>query len=141
MTRRSLRDCIFKLLFRVEFIDVDEMDEQIELFFEDLAKDSEDAKAIEVSEKDREYIVFKVKNIVEKLGTIDDKLSEASEGWTIKRLGKAELAILRLALFEIRYDDDIPDKVAVNEAVNLAKEYCNQEAPAFINGVLARFCS
>ncbi|MBR0515886.1 MAG: transcription antitermination factor NusB, partial [Eubacterium sp.] len=79
------------------------------------------------------------KAITEKLDEIDKMLSEAAEGWSLKRIGNAELAILRVAIYEIKFDDDIPFKVAVNEAVELAKKYCEPEAASFINGVLAKF--
>ena len=69
---------------------------------------------------------------------LDRALNGAAEGWSTRRMGRAELSILRLALYEIRIDDEVPVGVAINEAVELAKEYCGDEAPAFINGVLAR---
>ena len=140
MTRSKLRESIFKILFRVEFNPIDEMQEQIGYFFEDAERAAEEAKKNAISDEDRAYIEEKTDKIIELIPAIDEKLSEASEGWTVQRLGKAELAILRLALYEIIYDDDIPAKVAINEAVNLTKTYCNQEAPAFVNGVLSRFC-
>ena len=61
-----------------------------------------------------------------------------SKGWKVDRLGKTELAILRLAAYEILKDDDIPKSVAINEAVELAKMYSSDEAPRFINGILAK---
>ena len=73
------------------------------------------------------------------LETIEDAaLNEASKGWKTSRMGKVELSILRLAVYELRYDDDVPGKVAINEAVELAKKFGGSEAPAFINGVLGK---
>ena len=60
------------------------------------------------------------------------------KGWRLERLGKTELAILRLAVYELLDDNDIPTSVAINEAVELAKIYCSEEAPRFVNGVLAK---
>ena len=65
-------------------------------------------------------------------------LSEAAEGWRLNRMGKAELTILRIATYEIRYDEEVPDKVAINEAVELAKKYGNDASSGFVNGVLAK---
>jgi len=76
--------------------------------------------------------------IREKLPEIDAALNEASKGWKTSRMGKVELSILRLAVYELRYDDDVPGKVAINEAVELAKKFGGSEAPAFINGVLGK---
>ena len=69
---------------------------------------------------------------------IDRKLDEVTEGWSVKRMGKVDLTIIRLAVYEMKYDDDIPVSVAINEAVELAKRYGSENSPAFINGVLAK---
>ena len=73
------------------------------------------------------------------LEEIDKKIDEVAAGWKTKRMGKVELAILRLAVYEMLYDDTIPEKVSVNEAVELAKKFGGNESPAFVNGVLAKF--
>ena len=73
-----------------------------------------------------------------KIPELDEKINEVTEGWKTKRMGRAELTILRLALYEILFDEEIPEKVAINEAVELAKKYGGNESPAFINGVLAK---
>ena len=70
---------------------------------------------------------------------IEKRISEVSKGWTIDRIGKVELAILRLAVYEIVYDDNIPTSVAINEAVELSKKFGPQDSYAFVNGILARF--
>ena len=73
------------------------------------------------------------------LKEIDKKIDEVAAGWKTKRMGKVELTILRLAVYEMLYDDTIPEKVSVNEAVELAKKFGGNESPAFVNGVLAKF--
>ena len=65
-------------------------------------------------------------------------IRDQAEGWKTRRMGKVELTILRLAVYEIQYDEEIPEKVAINEAVELAKKFGRDESPAFINGVLAK---
>ena len=69
---------------------------------------------------------------------IDVLINEHTTGWKTGRMNKVDLTILRLAVYEIKWDDDIPVKVAINEAVELAKRYSSDEGPAFINGVLAK---
>ena len=69
---------------------------------------------------------------------LDEKINGVAEGWKTKRMGKAELTILRLASYEMKYDDEIPEKVAINEAVELAKKFGGKDSPAFINGILAK---
>lgn len=66
------------------------------------------------------------------------RINEIAKGWTTKRMGKVELTILRLALFEIQYDEDVPEKVAINEAVELAKKFGGDDSPSFVNGILAK---
>ncbi|MBQ9610256.1 MAG: transcription antitermination factor NusB [Lachnospiraceae bacterium] len=130
MTRRKLRENIFKILFKLEFNSVDEMKEQIDFSLDDID---------DLSEEDRTYITDKTEKIIGLIGEIDDMIKEHSSGWSIERIGKAELAILRLGIYEIKYDDDIPFSVAVNEAVELSKIYCPEEAKSFINGILGKF--
>ena len=124
MTRHELRERIFQTIFQFPFYegDVPEME---------IVADEK------ISEKDRDYIDTKVAAIKENLAEIDKKLDKHSNKWKIRRLGKSELAILRLAIYEIDYDDDIPEKVAINEAVELAKSYCDENSAGFINGVLS----
>lgn len=131
MSRRELREQIFKLLFRVEFNQKDEMPAQTEFFFE------EEENQADVS--DTAYITDKVTKIVEKLEEIDALLNEKVEGWDTGRMGKVDLTILRLAVYEIVYDEEIPTGVAINEAVELAKKFGQDSSASFVNGVLARF--
>lgn len=131
MSRRELREMIFKLLFRVEFNPKDELEQQETFFFEDEENQTE--------EKDSGQILEKFHKIVEKLDEIDVLLNEKAKGWSTARMGKVDLTILRLAVFEIKYDEEIPTGVAINEAVELAKKFGQDSSPAFINGVLAKF--
>lgn len=129
MTRREIREQVFKMLFRVEFYNQEEMSEQIALCEDD---------ACSWKEKDKTYIFEKVEKISEKLEEIDAKINEVSEGWKTGRMGKVDLALIRLAVYEMLYEEDVPAKVAINEAVELAKQYGTDNSPSFVNGVLAK---
>ena len=129
MTRRSLRENIFKILFKVEFNSLDEMNEQIDFSIADINN---------ISDEDKDYIIGKTEKIISLIDDIDNIISNISTGWNIERIGKAELAILRLAVYEAKYDEDIPLNVAVSEAVELSQIYCTDEARSFINGVLTK---
>ncbi|MBP5623539.1 MAG: transcription antitermination factor NusB [Lachnospiraceae bacterium] len=135
MKRSELREAEFLVLFRALFSDSDEMKAQTDMFFD---VEGDDLK-VKVSDKDREYVKTRVNDIVDKIATIDELISEKTTGWTIDRFGKVELTIARLAVYEIAYDETIPFGVAVNEAIELAKKYAGDESGAFINGVLAKF--
>ena len=130
MTRREIREQVFKMLFRVEFYNQEEMSEQIALCEDD---------ACSWKEKDKTYIFEKVEKISEKLEEIDRELNERVSGWNTGRMGKVDLTILRLAVYEIEYDEDIPTGVAINEAVELAKKFGQDSSASFVNGVLAKF--
>lgn len=129
MSRRKLRESIFLLVFRIEFNTKEELQEQIAMYL--------DSKP-EMDEEDAAYISNKVNHILERLPELDETILNICKGWRLERLGKAELAILRLAVYEMVDDKDIPTSVAINEAVELAKIYCSEEAPRFVNGVLAK---
>lgn len=134
MNRREIRERIFKLLFRVEFYKAGEMEEQKELFLEDAEDFPEN-----VSEKDKLEITEKYDAIAAKLSEIDAMIDEKATGWSTKRMGKVDLAIIRLAVYEICFDEQVPTGVAINEAVELAKRYGQDGSPSFVNGVLAKF--
>ena len=133
MSRRVLREQLFKLLFRVEFNDIEEMQEQCALFFDDIDNP--------IDEKDMELIRKKYDLIMDKLSLLDEQINAKAKGWTTERMGKVDLTIIRLAVFEILYDEEVPTGVAINEAVELAKKFGRDESYSFVNGVLARFAS
>ena len=106
-----------------------ELQEQIKWYFEERP---------DIEGKDQIYIETKIGSILKRLPEIDEQIHSICEGWRLERLGKPELAILRLAVYEITNDANIPTGVVINEAVELAKIYCSEEAPRFVNGVLAK---
>lgn len=128
MNRREQREQIFKILFGIEFHSADELEEQIGLYMEDLG---------DIRKKDADYMTGKVRSIVEHMDEIDGMINQASKNWKTTRMAKAELSILRLAAYEIKYEDDIPVSVSINEAVELAKLYGSDHGPAFVNGILS----
>ena len=86
---------------------------------------------------DIEYIDDVMTQINKNLQSIDNEITEVSHRWRIDRMSKVDLSILRLAVYEIRYREDIPESVTINEAVELAKRYGADESSAFINGMLS----
>lgn len=129
MTRREIREHLFRMLFRKEFHEPSDINEQIELYFESLG---------ETKPEDEAYLKERFDQISDKLGEIDIMLAEATSGWKLNRMGKVDLNIMRLATFEIKFDENVPMKVAINEAVELAKKYGGESSASFVNGVLAK---
>ena len=105
--------------------------EQLILFFEE--------DDLEVMEAERLYITGKCDRIMDRLAEIDGLLNEKTEKWTTDRMGRAELTILRLAVYEILFDEDVPTGVAINEAVELAKKFGQDGAGAFVNVVVLSY--
>ena len=131
MNRRTLREQVFKLLFRIEFNSQEEMQQQCSYFFEDSDN--------QILEDDMDYIQYKFNMIMDHLSEIDRLINEKAKGWSTQRMGKVDLTIIRLAVYEILYDEDVPTNVAINEAVELAKKFGQDESYGFVNGILAKF--
>lgn len=130
MGRHEQREQVFKLLFRVEFHSPEDMPEQLALFREN----NEEVP----SWQDADAIAARFEKIKDKIPELDKLLNENTEGWDTTRVGKVELAVLRLGAYELRYDDDIPDGVAINEAVEIAKKYGQESSSGFVNAILAK---
>ena len=130
MGRHEQREQVFMLLFRVEFHAPDEMPRQVRLFLED--------SEAGLQEKDVAYIEAKEKAVREKKAEIDRIIDENTEGWDTSRMGKVELTVLRLAVYELLFDDDIPAGVAINEAVEIAKKFGQENSGSFVNAILGK---
>ena len=129
MRRSKVREHIFKMLFSIGF-DAADADEQIELYLEQVE---------EASEEERGYMRKKVKDIAAHEEEIDAMINEHTTGWKTGRMNKVDLSVLRLAVYEMKWDDEVPVKVAINEAVELAKNFSGDEGLAFVNGILKKF--
>ncbi len=129
MTRSEMREQVFKELFLIMFYKEDEIDGQCEIYKDNLS---------ELSEADRDEIGERVKAVIPHIPELDAAIDSVSEGWRVKRMGKVELSILRLAAYEMKYDDQVPVRVAINEAVELTKTYGGEESFAFVNAILGK---
>ncbi len=117
------------MVFGIEFRLPEELPEQLGLYFEQLENPRE---------KDLDYIRSKARKVAEKTAEIDALLNTHTTGWKTTRMNKVDLSILRLAVYEMKWDDEVPVGVAIDEAVELAKKYSSDEGPAFVNAVLAK---
>lgn len=124
MDRKKAREYAFVVLFQYKFQPEEVGDILADFFIKNDVKNQ------------GEYIGDIVSGVVKKIDEIDGKIMEFSRGWTIDRINAVSLAALRLGTYEILYRDDVPAAVAVNEAVNLTREYAGEESLGFVNGVL-----
>ena len=121
------------MIFGYEFNSDAEMPEQMQLYFEQL--DEEDGVP---TEAEAGYIREKALNVILKTEEIDEMLNKNTKGWKTSRMNKVDLSILRLAVYEMKWDEEVPEGVAIDQAVELAKKYSGDEGPSFVNGVLAK---
>ena len=129
MSRRSARKNAFFLLFQMDFSEAAEFEQVKEIFFAE--------KEEPVEESDKAFILSEVEGVHEHMEEIDAMIEQSAKGWDLSRMNKVDLAILRLAVYEMKFGET-PVGVAINEAVELAKKFSSDEAPAFINGVLGK---
>lgn len=129
MTRKELREHIFKMLFQIEFNQSEDMPEHFKYYFETLEN---------AENKDLDYIKNKFEAVTGRKDEIDDLLNNSTEGWKTSRMNKVDLTILRLAVYEMKWDEDIPERVAINEAVELAKRFGGENSSSFVNGILGK---
>ena len=115
-----------------EFNSQEEMTEQVSLYFDGLE---------ELEDKDKEYMREKYAHVLEHLGEIDQTLDGISKGWKTKRMSRVDLTALRLAVYELKFDNDVPVGVAINEAVELAKRFGGETSGSFVNGILGKIAN
>ncbi len=125
MSRKEAREWIVKLIFQMT-INNEYRLQDIESFL----------KHFEIDEKHRDFIISSVKSILENLEEIDKKIKDNLIGWDFNRLYAIDISILRVATNELLYDENIPSRVSINEAVEIAKKYSSEDSFRFINGVL-----
>ena len=131
MNRRELRENTFKFLFCIDFHSEEEWEGQINLFLNSFELE-------EVEPEEKEKFRIRTLDIIDKISELDKKIEEVTQGWKKNRIGKAELTIIRLAFYEMKYDEDVPVSVAINEAVELSKKFGGEDSAGFVNGILAK---
>ena len=128
MNRSSMREHVFKMIFSYELAAIEGVDEHIADYLED----------VKVKEDEVAYMTNRVVKILDHKVEFDAQINAVSERWSTDRMAKVDLAILRLMLYEIQLDEDIPTNVAINEGVELAKRYGGDSSPKFINGIIGK---
>lgn len=130
MSRRKARKHAFILIFQMSFRDDENILDVAKTYFEE-------EQIIEGEEK--QFILTLLQGAIDNKDKLDEIISEHSKGWEVDRINKVDAAIMRLCLYELLFENNIPKSVSINEAVELAKKYSTDESPAFINGVLGGF--
>ncbi len=140
MTRRELREHIFREVFTSQFYSQndEECQQQLDLYFTHAGGDDLEFPPDEVEEEQREEILQKAQDVLSHVEEIDKVIDETSVGWTVERMNRTDLAVLRLGVYELLFDESIPAGVAINEAVLLARKFGGEDSYSFVNGILGK---
>ena len=128
MGRKQAREGTMQALYQMT-LNKDFSDDSLKLYLDNFTFEDSETK----------YIVAAIEKITENLESIDSFINENLQGWELDRLAKVDLSILRIAIYEILYRDDIPMQVSINEAIEISKKYSTEDSFRFINGVLGGF--
>jgi N utilization substance protein B len=126
MKRRTAREKAVQCLFQIDMADV-KLDDAVNMVLEDN------------EQEDSEYMLFLVKNTLKHLPAIDAEIKKYLRGWQLDRIANVDRAILRLAFFELMHEKETPEKVVLNEAIELAKLFSDEQSYRFVNGVLSSY--
>lgn len=145
MTRREIRETIFQLLFMEKLNKSGDGSGNEDIYLgemkEGLLEDEGSIEPGSMTESDEAYIRRKTAAVTDKIPFIDGILNSTSRGWKTTRMSSSDLCVLRLAVYEILFDEDIPTGVAINEAVDIARKYGGEDSGSFVNGILGTVAS
>lgn len=129
MSRRTARKHVLNILFQRDFNADESLEEIIKTYSEEIER---------INGNDLPFVKGELEGIAANEPVILETIEKFASGWTVERMSRLDTAILKIAIYEMLFCSDIPDKVSVNEAVELAKEYSSDKAPGFINGILGK---
>ncbi len=144
MSRRTVRKGIFKALYIRSFLEEMDFNKEVEEAFREDAilwfdqDDNDISLFTDINDNDKIFFTDLIKGVIKNIDSINEIIEDNLKSWKMNRIAKTDLAILQLAVYEIFYRDDVPDSVAINEAVELGKEYGTDDSGSFINGVLGK---
>jgi N utilization substance protein B len=139
-TRRKGRELALQILYQLDVQDRLSDEQALALFWQNFARTAEEGAPAseELDGEDREFANQLVRGVRQHLDELDAAISRASRNWRLERMARVDRNLLRLAVFELKHAKDVPPKVAINEAIEIAKRYGTAESPAFVNGILDR---
>lgn len=136
-SRRRGREIALQILYQLDVQEQLSDQQALALFWKHFAENSPSEEGEDGGEA-RQFAEQLVRGVREKLAEIDALLTKASKNWRLERMARVDRNLLRLALWELKWSADVPAKVAINEAIEIAKRYGTAESPAFVNGILDR---
>jgi N utilization substance protein B len=137
MSRRVAREYAIQFLFSLDFNEADDVEKQLEEFLLHTQEFKEE-EAPALNKGSKSYTLDVVKGTLQHREEIDKLIEFHTTGWKKERIAKVDLAIIRLAIYEIVFNNEVPDSVAANEAIELAKKFSTEESGSFVNGILGK---
>lgn len=137
MKRRLARELVVQCLYQMEMNEVESAD-AVDMLLEEASEENESEHEVRNEEELKKYVLSQVNSIWETKPAIDDMLEHYLKNWQMSRLSRVDRQVLRLATWEMVFDSDVPAKVAVNEAIELAKHFGTDDSGKFVNGVLGK---
>lgn len=137
MSRRIGREYAIQFLFSLDFNKADDVENQLEEFLQHTQEHREEEAPV-MNKSSKSYTLAVVKGTMQHIEEIDKLIEFHTTGWKKERIARVDLAIIRLAIYEIVFNNEVPDSVAANEAIELAKKYSTEESGSFVNGVLGK---
>ena len=137
-SRRQAREIALQILYQLDVQEQLSDDQAVALFWKNLALELEEKEGVpaQLDDTHREFAEALVRGVRTNLAEVDGLIGAASRNWRIERMARVDRNLLRLASYEIRFCDDIPPKVTINEAVEIAKRFGTKDSAAFVNGIL-----
>ena len=143
MTRREVREVTFMMLFQLEFrqdVSIEDMLAQYYTIDIESTDEEENLPKVKLSESDRNYIQTVVDGVIKTKSELDGIIALYAKGWTLERIIKVDLSVLRFCIYEMKYmSDETPLAVSINEAVEISKKYGTEKSKSFVNGVLSSY--
>ena len=132
--RRRARECALQMLYALDVNPGDTVEQVFTHFWRDFAGEAAEERDADVMGFAERLVRGAQTNLVE----IDDIIQRASKNWRLERMARVDRNLLRLGAYELRFENDVPGRVVINEAIELAKRFGTAESPAFVNGLLDR---
>jgi N utilization substance protein B len=137
MSRRVAREYAIQFLFSLDFNKADDVEKQLEEFLLHTQEFKEEESPA-LNKGSKSYTLDVVKGTMQHMEEIDKLIEFHTTGWKKERIARVDLAIIRLAIYEIVFNNEVPDSVAANEAIELAKKFSTEESGSFVNGILGK---
>lgn len=129
--RRNAREAVLQFLFQDDFLGLDSVEEgEVEQRFTDFCS------LYDIQKKARPYALLLLEGVFRQRSNVDELIRRHASNWRLERIDVTDRNILRIAVYEMTFQDDVPPEVAINEAVEIAKRFGTEESPSFVNGIL-----